>query len=135
MKNIISNNIDKMCPIKTFKVNEHRDEWITNELLEKILDQNRLLSKARKSGKEIDWENPRLSRNIVNLELSNAKKEFLLDEQRNFIKEPNKFWQSISRIVQCKKKKNNNNIILKDENDIDIEINETADYVNNSKQN
>ena len=118
------------CPIKTFKVNEHKDEWISNELLELILDKNRLLSKARRSGKKEDWENARISRNFVNRELSNAKKEFLLDEQKNFSKDPKKFWQSISRIIPNKKGKNTGNILLKDENNIDIDSNETANYVN-----
>ena len=105
MKNIISSKLESMCPIKMFKVNEYRDAWITNELLERILDKNRLLSKARKSGKEEDWNMAKVSRNIVNQELSNAKKDFLLDEQINFSKDPKKFWQSISRIIPNKKNK------------------------------
>ena len=88
MKNIIIKHLNNMCPVKSFKVNDHRDAWITNELLERIIDKNRLLSKARKSGKEVDWNLARLSRNLINKELSNAKKEFLLDEQRNFKNDP-----------------------------------------------
>ena len=130
IKNIISSKLDNMCPIKNFKVNEHRDEWISNELLELILDKNRLLSKARKSGKEEDWNIAKKSRNLINQELSNAKKEFLLDEQRNYSKDPKKFWQSISRIIPNKKNNNKNDILLKDDNGYDIENNETANYVN-----
>ena len=103
MKNIIISNLDRVCPVKNFRVNEHRDEWITNELLQRILDKNKLLSKAGRSNKEEDWNIARISRNIVNTELANAKKEFLLDEQRNFSKDPKKFWQSISRIIPNKK--------------------------------
>ena len=127
MKNIISMNINKTCPVKSFKVNAHRDAWITNELLERILDKNKVLKKARKSGKDEDWIIAKTSRNLVNKELSNAKKEFLLEEQRNFSKDPKKCWQSISRIIPSKKE-NVKEILLKDENDKDIDNNETANY-------
>ena len=129
MKNIIIAKLDVMCPIKNFKVNEHRDAWITNELLERIIDKNNLLAKARKSGKEEDWNFARISRNIVNLELSNAKKEFLLYEQKNFSNDPKKFWQSISRIIPNKKEKNKD-IQLKDEKGKDIVYEKTANYTN-----
>ena len=130
MKNIISININKTCPVKSFKVNAHRDAWITNELLGRILDKNKLLKKARKSGKDEDWIIAKTSRNLVNKELSNAKKEFLLEEQQNFSKDPKKIWQSISRIIPSKKE-NVREILLKDENDKDIDNNETANYINN----
>ena len=130
IKNVIISKLDVMCPIMNFKVNEHRDEWITNELLERILDKNRLLTKARKSGKDEDWNIARSSRNIVNKELSNAKKEFLLDEQRNFINEPKKFWQSISRIIPNKKNNKNKEILLKNDSGEDISNIDTSNYMN-----
>ena len=129
MKNVISKHLDAMCPINKFKVNEHRDPWITNELIERILDKNRLLSKARKSGKEEDWTVARTSRNLVNNELSNAKKDFLLEEQKHFSNEPKKFWQSISRIIP-NKKGNINDLLLKDENETEIENGNAANYIN-----
>ena len=45
LKNI---NIDEMCPIKTLKINEKRDPWISNELMERVLDKNKLLKKSKK---------------------------------------------------------------------------------------
>ena len=129
MKNVISKHIEEQCPIKNYKVNEQRDPWITNELLERILDKNRLLSKARKSRKEEDWNIARVSRNLVNMELSNAKKEFLLEEQNNFSKDPKKFWQSISRVIP-NKKDSNGNIFLNDEKGSEIESFNTANYIN-----
>ena len=71
-----------------------------------------------------------MSRNTVHLELSNAKKDFLLDEQRYFKTEPKQFWQSISRILPNKKKKINSDILLKNENGLDIDNSETPNYTN-----
>ena len=130
MKSIITKHIDNLCPIKKFKINEHREAWITNELLERIIDKNRLLSKARKSGKNADWEIAKVSRNLVNKVLSNAKKDFLIDEQINLSKDPKKFWQSVSRILPSKKD-NNNIISLKDYKGLDINNQETANHINN----
>ena len=104
-KSIITNKIDTSCPIQEFKINEKRDPWISNELLERILDKNKLLKKARKSDKFEDWKVAKLSRNLVNKELANAKQDFLLDVQNRYVKDSKKFWQSISRILPNKIKK------------------------------
>ena len=99
----ISKKLNDMCPIKNFRINEIREAWITDELLERILDKNRLLKKARKSGKEEDWNLARVSRNLVNKELSNAKKGFLIDEQKNYCKDPNNFGNQFLEFYQIKK--------------------------------
>ena len=128
-KNIIINKIDNTYPVQEFIVNEKRDPWISNELLERIIDKNRLLKKARKSSKKEDWDIAKTSRNIVNKELSNAKKEFLIEEQNRFTNDSKKFWQSISRILPSKKN-NSGKITLCDKSDEEMEGKDTADYIN-----
>ena len=46
--------------------------------------------------------------------ITKCKKEFLLDEQIDFSKDPNKFWQSISRVIP-NKKDSDGNTCLNDE--------------------
>ena len=62
----------KMCLVRKFRVFEKRNAWLNNELLERIFDKNRLLSIASKSWNEEDCNIPRVSRNLINTELSNA---------------------------------------------------------------
>ena len=107
MKNIISDNLKKMCLVRKFRVFEKRDAWLNNELLERILDKNRLLSIARKSGNEEDCNIARVSRNVINKELSNVNKNFLLDEQENYKKkkDPKMFGNQSLEFFQIKETK------------------------------
>ena len=55
--------IDPMCSIKSFRVYDAREPWITNEALESIKDKDRLLKKAKRTGKSEDLDEARLARN------------------------------------------------------------------------
>ena len=54
MKNIIEEVINVMCPIKTFRINQIKQPWITPPLIELINDKDLALKRANKSkNKEI----------------------------------------------------------------------------------
>ena len=55
MSRKIEEQIEELCPLKTFKVSKAREPWVTNEALEAIKDKDKLLRRARKTGKEEDW--------------------------------------------------------------------------------
>ena len=65
MENTIRESLDVMCPLKQFKVNEIREAWVTDELLEEINDKDFLLKLAKSSGKEDDWKAAKRERNRV----------------------------------------------------------------------
>ena len=68
-----------MCPLKRLRVNARREPWVTNEAIEAIRDKDRLLKKARRTGKVEDWERARRARNEVGRE--NLRADFLNRQQ------------------------------------------------------
>ena len=43
----ILSELDVMCPLKSFRIRMSKDPCLTNELVERIIDKDRLLSKAK----------------------------------------------------------------------------------------
>ena len=96
--------IDEMCPIKSFKVAKFREPWITNESIEAIKDKDRLLRKARKSGREEDWAIARRARNRVGRDLELLRADYLKEQQEEHKSDPKKFWEAISPLLPNKKR-------------------------------
>ena len=115
MEGIITREISKMCPLKTFKVFESKDPWITNEILEEIRDKDLAINRARKSGKPEDWGLARSERNRVGKMVDSARANFFEEEERNSRDDPKRFWRNISSAVPSKKT-NNHNISLSNPN-------------------
>ena len=46
-----SKNMDKVCPMKEFKVAEFKEVWMTNEAVEAIKDKERALNKTKRTTK------------------------------------------------------------------------------------
>ena len=44
-----------MCPLKTFKIKQKKDPWITSELLELIKDKDYALKCAKRTKNSDDW--------------------------------------------------------------------------------
>ena len=91
--------IDVMCPLKSFKIRNRKDPWITNEILEAIKDKDVLLKKAKKSKKEEDWDRAKIARNTVNRDVKNLKSEFIrenLEEHYNDSKSFGKIYKIYS---------------------------------------
>ena len=79
-KNILE-NIDKTCPLKSYKVNEFREPWITNEAIEAIKDKDRLMKRAKRTGLERDWQEAKRVRNEVGSNLRNLRADYLTQQQ------------------------------------------------------
>ena len=47
IENKIRDQLDQMCPQKTFRVREVADEWVTNEILEEIKDKDRAMHRFK----------------------------------------------------------------------------------------
>ena len=75
----ILTTINDMCPLKTFKVAQAKEPWVTNEILEMIKDKDRLLWGAKQRNTEIDWELARNVRNNTNAHIRRAKANFIQD--------------------------------------------------------
>ena len=130
MEHIILDQANQFCPLKMFKVKALREPWITNEAVEAIRDKDRLLKKARKSGKEADWANARLARNRVGRDLENLRADFLKGQQEINKNDPKNFWKSISSVFPGKKSKTSKIWLKHHTNDTQIEDIQAANYIN-----
>ena len=101
--------LNTICPVRKFKVNEVREQWVTNELLEEIKDKDRLIQVARNSDAREDWKR---ARNRVGSLVVNAKAEYVKDQQ-------NEFGEKSGKIV-----------LLDEEENTKLTQEEVLDYIN-----
>ena len=125
--------LDRTCPIKSFRVKEARDPWVTNELLEEIKDKDHTIRVAKRTGKEEDWNEARHIRNRVGRLVEQTKAEFIKEQQAELEGDPKKFWRLIKTIVPGKKAKLGK-ISLVEKTDSGstriVEDSDTADFIN-----
>ena len=107
--------IDKMCPLKHYKVAQAKEPWITNEILEMIKDKDRLLRRAKSRNNPNNWLLAREARNNVNLRIRHAKANFIQDNLNTHQNDSKKFWQNIKDILPNSKTTHTGKISLKDQ--------------------
>ena len=52
---VITDDLDKNCPIRNFIIKNYRPDWINEQLLEQIRDRDYFYSKAKSTRDEDDW--------------------------------------------------------------------------------
>ena len=122
--------LDKMCPIRSFHVKNYRPDWITNELLEQIKDRDYFYRKAKKSGDKDAWNIAKYLRNVTNVNIRRAKREFVLNELETNAHDCKKFWKTIRGVIPSDKQQIRQDILLKD-NGRKLGKGEVADFINN----
>ena len=93
--------IDDMCPLKSFKIKNLKDPWITNEILESIHDKDILMRRAKRSDNVNDWIEARIARNKTNIEIKNIKADFI-QENLEHQNDSKKFWTDVQIILPKK---------------------------------
>ena len=88
MLKIATSILDRNCPIREFKLTRKKEEWMTADLLIMIESKNKLLTKAKATKQDIDWEIARVARNKVNSDVDKAKAKFLLEKLEQHKKDP-----------------------------------------------
>ena len=129
----IKSYLDTTCPQKMFKVNETRDPWVTNEVLEEIKDKDSLLRIARRSGKPEDWREAKLARNRVGRLVEVVKADFLKEQQVELADDPKKFWRLVKTIIPGKKVGKNKITLIDRDKGLEgekVDEDQTADFVN-----
>ena len=116
--------------MKSFRVSERREVWITNEALEAIKDKDRALARAKRSGKQEDWELAKRLRNRVGRELENLKTDFLKQRQEENMGDPKKFWKEVSKIIPGKKAASGKIWLKHETGGLQIPTPQTADFIN-----
>ena len=128
---IIRGNIDRMCPLKVFKIKQEKEPWISNQLIELIKDKDYALKRAKNKKDPMLWAEAKRLRNHCTKRLREARAEYIKDNLDNNLGDQKKFWKNIQNIIPSSKKKKTGNFKLKDEiTGLDIDENETAQYIN-----
>ena len=130
MYKVISEEIEAMCPIKSFRVDEFKEVWMTNEAVEAIRDKDRLLKRAKRSGKEEEWLEAKRVRNRVGRDIENLRADFLKNQQETNKYDPKKFWKSISSVLPGKKGKSSKIWLKHEDTGEEVPQHLTADFVN-----
>ena len=129
----VKNYLDRVCPKKRFKVNEIREPWVTDEILEMIKDKDSSVRVAKRSGRREDLIRAKAERNRVGRLIDQAKAYFLKDQQEQLIDDPKIFWRVVKTIVPGKKARATKiSLVNKDAGLVDKTVNsaETANYIN-----
>ena len=128
---IIRGTIDKMCPLKLFRIKKDKEPWINNQLIELIKDKDYALKRTKKKKDPILWVEAKRLINDCTKRLREARADYIKDNLDNNIGNQKKFWKNIQNIIPSKNKQNLGTFKLKDDNTgIEIEENETAQYIN-----
>ena len=119
-----------MCPLKVFKIKKYKEIWVSDEMLEMIIEKDAALRKAKRTKNDHAWVIARRLRNNCLSKIRKAKSDFIKNEINENMSDSKKFWKQIKEIIP-NSGTFQNKIILNDENTGQlIEENNTADYIN-----
>ena len=127
--NNITMVLDSICPVRTFKIKNYRPDWMTKELIEQVKDRDYFYKKAKLGGDEDDWNIAKHLRNTTNVNIRQAKRDFILDELNSNSEDPKKFWKVIHKVVPSKGTAKKHDILLKDGNSKVVKE-EVAQFIN-----
>ena len=128
MKTIIEEEIETMCPFRTFSVRKFDDPWITNEVIEMIRDRDELFKTAKRLGRAEDWTRAKVARNETAGHLRNLKAQYLVDQQNVNSENPKRFWRNISAVWKGHNSKGR--VISLESEGREINERESAEYLN-----
>ena len=77
IENLLVKILDEMCPVRTFRVREAKQEWDTEALLQQINDKDRLLARARKTKRQVDKDVAKAARKQLNKDVRTAKQNHI----------------------------------------------------------
>ena len=131
MLQFITEEADKMCPMKSFRIRNSKPCWLTNELLEQMKDRDYFYRKAKRTNDEDDWNMAKFHRNQTNFNIRRAKADYIKDQLRNNEGNSAKFWRTIKNVMPSKKgNQKSNTLSLRDDNDELVGNHLLAEYVN-----
>ena len=132
MLKIIHKAIDQMCPLKTFKIKQVKEPWITAPLIELIKDKDKAIkiAKKRKDDPQL-WITAKRLRNNCTNRLRKARADFIKENLENNMGNSKKFWRNIQEVLPKNKNSTKDTFMLSDEDIGIIPDMDTANYINN----
>ena len=131
MLKIIYKNIDAMCPLKTFRVKQVKEPWITPPLLELIKDKDIAMKRAKRRNDPELWKLAKTLRNRCTKRLRDARADFIKDNLDNNMGDTKKFWKNIQNVIpnSSTRSKGSFDLFDKDKNTM-VGHDDTANYIN-----
>ena len=126
---LIRTELDKMCPLKTFRIKQVKQPWITPGLIELIKDKDKALKNAKKTKNPVLWTEAKRLRNACTNRLKQAKANFIKDQLTTHSNDQKKFWKNIQEVIS-NKSSNNRAVSLLDDKNKSIDTDKTADFIN-----
>ena len=132
MLKIINREANKQCPARTYKIKHNKPCWLTNEIVEQMKDRDYFYWKAKRTSDEDDWNIAKFHRNTVNFNVRRAKADYIKEQLKCNEGNSAKFWRVIKQVMPNKKgSMNTTPISLSKNNNETVEVEETADFLNN----
>ena len=125
----IIETLDDMCPENSYNIKCYREKWMNRDIMERIIDKDKGLAKAKKTGNEDDWNIAKFLKNETGKIIERAKMQFFDDEFIASKGDPKRFWRNIYSLIP-KNKSKTEIINLKDSDKLDIPQKNTASYIN-----
>ena len=95
--------VDKHAPVKIFKTDSKRVNWMTNDLLERIERRNTLRSKLDKEGGSSEqWRRWKTLRNKVNKDIKTAKRDHMKSKLENNMESSKTLWDGVKEYLGWK---------------------------------
>ena len=127
---IVCRAADQHCPLVSMKFNIDADGWITKEVLESIVEKNRLFKIARTNQTTNDWQLFKIHRKYSRNLLLHTKEEFLKNQMEIDKGNPRAFWRKLNAITGNTKDSHNFRCIFNDAG-VKVEKSEAAEFMNN----
>ena len=120
----------QMKSLGFFSVKPITKAWLTDELSEEIKDKDEALHQAERTKREDHWVEARRLRNLCLRNIRMAKVDFIKDQIAEKKHDSKKFWNSINSLLPGNNNKSKNDIYLRDENNMEVSRENTAEYMN-----
>ena len=108
--------LDKHAPLQHKKIRSKKVSWITSDIKKLIFARDKLKRKAILTNLENDWLNYKTTRNKVNIELRNAKKDYYSSKIAGQKFDPKRAWKSINYLLGRQNKPTVVNELILDQN-------------------
>ena len=123
--------IDNSGSLKTFKIKQQKEPWITAPLIELIKDKDYVLKQAKKINNPQLWSVAKRLRNYCTNRLRKARADFIKENLENNAGNSRKFWKNIQEVLPNKKENSKGIFDLFDSNtNKDIPNEKKADFIN-----
>ena len=95
---VLEQSLNSMCPVKTFKIPEANESWMSDHLINVLRDKNNLLTKARRTDKDDDWEKANKAKKAGNKLARSARRKSVKDELKASKNDTKRFWRNIQKL-------------------------------------